>query len=89
MAGVIIPLLLYLFIVLNTYNYTEDWEKLIVVACAACLMSGMGITISFTIVAILGAYTIVVYKRWKRIPLWIASIVPSVASSIVYFYLKG
>lgn len=57
--------------------------------CAACLMSGAGIPLSFVAIAVLGLYSIVVYRQWKRIPLWFASMITPLGSGLLYMFLKG
>jgi len=88
-AAVIIPLLLYLFICINKKNKTEDWAAVTITGCAACLMSGMGISLSFIMIAVYGAYHIIVFQRWRQVPLWIVSMIPSAATIFVYLVLKG
>lgn len=88
-AGIIIPFLLYLTICINKRNETSDWLCLIITGCAACLTSGMGVSLSGILIIVFGGYNIIAYQRWKRIPLWLFSIAPSVAFSLLYFYLKG
>ena len=74
-AAVIVPMLIYLFICLNKSNpdNVQLWIMVIITGCAACLMSGAGIPLSLIAVMILGFYSIVAYRQWKRIPFWIAS----------------
>ena len=88
-AAVIIPLILYIFICINKRNEVRDWLILPVVCCGASLLSGMGVSISAIMVGIYGLYNIVVYKNWKRIPIWMLSLVPGVVFSIIYFFFKG
>ena len=88
-AAIIIPLLLYVFLSINKRNETRDWLMLPVVSCGACLMSGMGISFSAFMIAIYGVYNIVAYKNWRRIPLFLISLLPSAMFSFIYFYFKG
>lgn len=83
-AAVIIPLLLYLFVRVNKENRVSDWLMLAVVDCAACLMSGMGISIAAIMIGIYGAYHIIAYRHWKRIPLLLLAVLPSVFYALLY-----
>ena len=84
-AGVIIPLLLYLFLRINKENKTTtDWLLLPIACCAACLMSGMGISIAAIMIGAYSSYHIIAYKNWKRIPLAFFSILPSIIFLVVY-----
>ena len=88
-AAVVIPLLVYLFICINKRDKLQDWLALPIVCCGACLMSGMGISLSAFMIAIYGLYHIIAYKHWKRIPLLVLSVVPAVVFSLIYFFFKG
>ena len=84
-AALVIPVLLYLFIRLNKENRSVDWIKVLLTACAACLMSGMGIFIAAIMIGVYGLYNIIAYRHWKRILLWLASLLPSVLSFLLYY----
>lgn len=86
-AAVIIPLILYIFILINKENRLFDWIALIISSCAACLMSGMGIFIAAAMVGVYGLYNIVVYRNWKRILLWCCSLLPSAASYLAHYII--
>ncbi len=88
-AGIFIPFLFYLGIRINKRNEKADWLCLAITGCAACLTSGMGISLSGILIILLGGYSIITYRRWGRIPFWILSLSPSVGFSLLYFYLKG
>lgn len=88
-AGVVIPLLLYSFIRLNKYDNGNEWLYVIITACAACLMSAAGISISLVLVGVLGLYHILAYRKWNQIPAWILSAVVPVTSFLVYFLYRG
>lgn len=91
-AGVIIPLLIYLFICMNKKGKNSkalDWITVIIVDCAGCLMSGMGILLSAVGIGIYGVYNIIAYQRWKNIPLFVLALVPSITFMLVNMYLKG
>lgn len=90
-AAVIVPMLIYLFICLNRRNKDNLslWVMVIATGCAACLMSGAGIPLSFIAIAILGLYNIVLYGQWKRMPLWVSSMVIPLGSGLLYLFLKG
>lgn len=83
-AAVIIPLLLYLFIRVNKYNRISDWMMILITNCAACLLSGMGISISAIMILGYGAWNILAYRNWKRIPLLFVSVLPSIIFILLY-----
>ncbi len=85
-AAVIIPLIFCLFIRVNKDNRVSDWLLLAVVDCAACLMSGMGISIAAIMIGACGAYHIIAYRHWKRIPLFVLAVLPSVLCGLLYLY---
>lgn len=88
-AGVIIPLLLYLFVRINKMNKLGDWMKLPIVCCSACLMSGMGISLAAIMIGVYGGYNILAYQNWKRIPLVVLAVVPSVVFLLIYTAYKA
>ena len=88
-AAVVIPLLIYLFICINKRDELRDWIALPIVCCGACLMSGMGISLSAFMILIYGLYNVVAYRHWKRMPILILAVSPSVILSFIYFFFKG
>ena len=76
-AAVIVPLLLYLFVRINRYNRISDWIMILITDCAACLMSGMGISLAAFMIFGYGVFNILFYRNWKRIPLLVLSVFPS------------
>ncbi len=87
-AAIVIPLLLWLFIRINKRDENRDWFSLPVVCCAACLMSGMGISIAAVMTAVYGGYHIIAYRHWKRIPHAVLAVLPSVVSLAVYLMFR-
>ena len=85
-AAVIIPLLLYLFVRINKENRTEDWLLLGITDAAACLVSGMGISIAAIMILGYGAYHVIAYRSWKRIPLLLLGVVPSALFTPLYLF---
>ena len=83
-AAVLIPLLIYLFVRINKENRVSDWLLLIVADCASCFMSGMGISIAAIMIGLYGAYHIIAYRHWKRIPLLVLAVLPSVFYALLY-----
>lgn len=83
-AGVVIPLFLYLFLRINKGNKTGDWLSLIMVCCSSCLMSGMGISIAAVMIAVYSAYNVIAYKNWRRIPLAVLAVLPSIIYLLIY-----
>lgn len=88
-AAIIIPLMIYIFVCIHKRNETMDWMRLTIVSCGACLLSGMGISLSLILIGIYGFYDIIVYKRWNRFPALLCAILPSILFSGVYFLIKG
>ncbi len=88
-AGIIIPLLFYLFLRINRNNKLFDWVIVCVVNCAACLMSGMGISIAAIMIMTLGVYDIVCYKQWKKIPMLFLSVIPSIVYLSIYMMYRS
>ena len=87
-AAIIIPAILMIALRIQNENRVRDWGLLSVTACAACLFSGMGIAIGLLMVAVYGLYA-VVCRRWKRLPLWLLSLLPSLAYGFGYLQLRG
>ena len=90
-AAVIVPMFMYLFICVNMKNKqnTNLWIMIIATGCAACLMSGAGIPLSFVAIFVLGLYSIIAYQQWKRIPIWFASLITPLGCGLLYLLLKG
>ena len=88
-AGIFIPLILYLAVCINKRNEKTDWLRMTVVCCAACLTSGMGISLGGILIAVCGGYGVFAYRRWRRIPFWFLSMAPAMCFSLVFFFLKG
>lgn len=88
-AAVAIPFIIYLSICINKENRGVDWIMLIIAGAAVSLMSGMGIVISGIMIGVYGLYNIIAYQNWKRIPLWLCSLVPSVSCLLINYYLRG
>ncbi len=88
-AAVIIPSLLYIFIRINKTNNGYEWLKAAIIGCAACLFSGMGISISLIMLGAYGLYNILAYKNLKRLLVWIAVMLPSLIFTLLYYFIKG
>lgn len=86
-AAIMIPMLFFVFLVVMEEDTWKNWMWILFVDCASCLFSGMGIAISLIMVGVLGAYAIVC-KRWKRIPLWFLSMVPSILFGLGYYITR-
>ena len=86
-AAVIIPAILMQILIIQNDDSIKNWLILAVTGCAACLLSGMGIAISLIMIAVYGGY-VIICKRWRRIPLWLASLVPAIVFGIGYYMLK-
>ena len=87
-AAVMIPLFLYLLLRVQTEDTVMNWLWFGIAGCACCLFSGMGIAISLIMIAVYGLYA-VVCRRWKRLPLLIAGLLPSLLFGFFYFQMKG
>ncbi len=88
-AGVIIPLILYVFVCINRRNETNDWVKSCIIGTGAGLLSGMGLSLPAVMIGVLGLYDILVYRRWRRLFFLALSLMPIIVFSLLYFYLKG
>lgn len=90
-AAVIVPMFVYLFVCINKRNQQSInlWIMIIATGCAACLMSGAGIPLSFVAIATMGFYNVIAYRQWKRIPMWLASMTVPLGSGMLYLFLKG
>ncbi len=88
-AAIIIPSILYSFICIHKRNEMITWIRIMITGAAACLMSGMGIFISAFMIGIYGLYYIVAYKNWRRMPIFLATLIPSISSFVVNFLIKG
>ena len=84
-AGVGIPAMIYSFICLNKHGDRNDWIYVIITAWAMSLMSAAGVSIALVLTGVFGLYHIIAYQKWKMIPVWIASMIVPVASSLAYF----
>lgn len=71
-----------------------DWLLLFITGAACCLFSGMGIAIGLIMIFVYGAYVVVkgliANPRigWKQIPLWFASMGPSILFGLGYLAMK-
>ena len=90
-----IPALLMIALRIQNEDSLQNWMLLIAAATASCLFSGMGIAIGLLMIVVYGLYVVVraliVEKKAaiKRIPLWLASIAPTVIFGLGYLSLKG
>ena len=87
-AAIIIPAVFMLVLNIQTEEERKrNWFLLAVTGCASCLLSGMGIVIALLMIAVYGGY-IIFCKRWKRIPLWLASMAPPLFYGVGYYLMK-
>ena len=87
-AAVMIPMFLYLLLFVQSEDTVGNWLWFGIAGCACCLFSGMGIAISVIMIAVYGLYA-VVCKRWKRLPLLVIGLLPSLLFGFFYFQMKG
>lgn len=91
-AGVVLPLLFYLFIRANKYSkrkrFRENWITLYTTATAACLMSGMGISLGLTLIGLFGAYNVLAYQNWRSIPKWVGALLPGMIYTLVFKFVS-
>ena len=80
-AAVLIPSILSQVVLIQKEDTVQNWLILCIMGCAGSLLSGMGIVISLIMIGGYGFY-IVICKRWRRIPLWILSMVPAAVFEI-------
>lgn len=74
-AGVIIPLIFSQVMLIQKEDTIINWLILSMIGCGASLLSGMGMIISLIMIGGYGFY-IIVCGKWRRIPLWVLSLVP-------------
>lgn len=86
-AAVIIPAIFMIILIIQNDDSLQNWFLLAVTGCAACLLSGMGIAIGLVMIIVYGGY-VIVCKRWRRIPLWLLSTLPSIVFGVGYYFLK-
>lgn len=86
-AAVIIPTIFMLILIIQNDDSLQNWFFLVVISCSACLLSGMGIAIGLVMIIVYGGY-VIVCKRWRRIPLWLLSTLPSIVFGVGYYFLK-
>lgn len=86
-AAVIIPTIFMLILIIQNDDSLQNWLFLVVISCSACLLSGMGIAIGLVMIIVYGGY-VIVCKRWRRIPLWLLSTLPSIVFGVGYYFLK-
>lgn len=87
-AAVIIPLILLMMLKLQEIDKKKDWIFMIVVGCASCLFSGMGIAISFIMISVYGLYT-VICRKWNRIGYFVLMLIPSMTYGLMYYIARG
>lgn len=87
-AAIMIPLFLFLLLQVQKEDAVGNWLWFAAAGCASCLFSGMGIAISTIMIAVYGLYA-VVCKRFKRLPLLLLSLLPSLLFGFFYFQMKG
>lgn len=82
-AAIMIPAVFSQFLAIQKEDTVQNWLLLFMMSCASCLMSGMGIVISIIMVGGFGLY-LLLSRRWKRIPLWLLCLLPSVFFEMLY-----
>ncbi len=86
-AAVIIPALFMIILTIQNNDSFLNWVLLAITGCAASLLSGMGIAIGLLMIIVYGGY-VIACKRWRRIPLWLLSTLPSIVFGAGYYFLK-
>lgn len=86
-AAVLVPSVLLCALIIQQEDVIRSWLLLAVTSCAGCLFSGMGIAVGLLMIAVYGGYT-VICRRWKRIPLLLLAMVPSLLFGGAYFLIK-
>ena len=87
-AAVIIPLIYMLYLEITEEDLWKNWVCLALCDVAACIFSGMGISISLIMIVILGGYA-VVCGRWKRVGFLLLACLPSLVYGYAYYVMKG
>ena len=86
-AAVGIPALFCHFLTIRQENNAGTWCLLPLYSCACCLFSGMGAVSSLIMIGGYGLY-LIVCGQWKRIPLWILSMVPALVFELGYLSIS-
>jgi len=86
-TAVIIPAIFSQILMIQKEDTRKNWLILVVISWSACLLSGMGIMIALLMTAGYGLY-VIVWGRWKRIPYWLACMVPAAVYEILYQLVK-
>lgn len=87
-ASIIIPMIYMLYLYIEDEDIGKNWASLVLCGCAACLFSGMGISIALIMIGVLGLYA-VIRGRWKRIVYWIVAMLPAILYGYGYLVMKG
>jgi hypothetical protein len=88
-AGVMLPLQMYLLYLLHHQKHQFGNYILIMIAnTAACLLSGMGIFLAAVVTIIYGLYYALIDKKWLGILLILLTCVPNGIFALLYYYIK-
>lgn len=93
-AAIIIPFLLYLFMLLVEYLQSETscglrfWILMIMTAMAGCLCSTLGTILICMLIGVTGLCTAVSYRNWKVLIPMVCSCVVPVGMALLYFIVQ-
>ena len=84
-AGIMIPFLCYLMMLLCQLSVEKQiYYLLFLTDIACCLLSGMGIFLSAIVIGVLGLYIAITKKRFQMILKIALSCIPTILYGIVY-----
>jgi hypothetical protein len=88
-AGIAIPMQLYLLYLLHQYEHKFGRYVLIMLCnTASCLLSGVGIILMAVITIIYGLYYALIDKKWLGILFILLTCIPNVIFALLYYYVK-
>ncbi len=82
--AVAIPAIIYQLLTIQEDNSPTNWIILTVMCCGSCLLSGLGIILSLTLIGVFGIY-IICCKRFKSILWFLLSIAPAGIFELIYY----
>ena len=85
--AIAVPTIICQMLIIQKEDNKANWFILACICCGACLLSGLGITLSLVLIGIYGAY-IVCCKRFKSIPWLMLSLAPAIVYQIIFYVMN-
>ena len=86
-GAVAIPLFLLFLLELEKDDCSGNWMWLGAAGCATSLFSGMGVAFSAILILVYGGYA-VIRSRFRRLPQFLASLLPSAVFGLLYLWWR-